>query len=104
MTLADVSLPVNLEWARAHCLAFTPQLAARLAELHALHGSSNLVLMPRTLTDGRLMLGADVLAEVMPGGLLRAMWQAADQSVLLPSVEVITRAEAIALLPADERR
>jgi hypothetical protein len=99
VTLADVSLPVDVEWARAHCLAFTTPLAGRLAELHAMHGSSNLVLVPRTLTDGRLVLGADVLTEVMPGGLLHAMWQAADQSVLLPSVEVITRAEAISLLP-----
>jgi hypothetical protein len=89
MTLADVTLPVALGWARAHALVFTAALAVRLAELHAIHGSSNLILIPRPLSDGRLMLSADVLTEVMPGGLLHAMWAAADQSILLPSVEVV---------------
>jgi hypothetical protein len=47
------------------------------------------------------MLCADVLTEVMPGGLLHAMWAAADQAVLLLSVEVIPWADAVALLPPD---
>lgn len=101
MTLSDVELPVSSEWARDHALVFSPALAQRLAELHAVHGSSNLVPMPRALTDGRLMLCADVLTEVMPGGLLHAMWAAADQAVLLPSVEVIAWADAVALLPPE---
>lgn len=99
MTLSDVTLPVSLEWGREHCLVFAPDLAARLAELHAEHGSSNLILMPRALTDGRLMLSADVLTEVMPGGLLHEMWEAADKSILLPAVEVVPIADALALLP-----
>jgi hypothetical protein len=53
------------------------------------------------LTDGRLMLCADILTEVMPGGLLHAMWQAADQATLLSSVEVIPWDDAVALLPPD---
>ena len=48
---------------------------------------------------GRLMLCGDILTEVMPGGLLADMWAAADKSVLLPSVEVIPWADAVALLP-----
>jgi hypothetical protein len=82
-------------------LVFTPKLAARLAELHAEHGTTNCVPMPRVLTDGRLMLCADVLTEVGPGGLLQGMWEAADQSVLLPAVEVIPWDEAVALLPVE---
>jgi hypothetical protein len=93
MTLAEVALPVSLEWSRGHCLLFSPELAARLSELHSEHGSSNLILMPTALTDGRLMLSADVLTEVAPGGLLHAMWAAADQEVLLPSVEVVPLAD-----------
>ena len=99
MTLAEVTLPVSLEWSRGHCLLFSPELAARLEELHSDHGSSNLILMPTALTDGRLILSADVLTEVLPGGLLHPMWAAADQEVLLPAVEVIPWADALALLP-----
>lgn len=99
MTLGNLTLPIPIEAARGYALVFTPQLAGRLAELHGLHGSPNCVPMPRTLTDGRLMLSADVLTEVEPGGLLHAMWAAADQSVLAQAVEVMPWAEAVALLP-----
>lgn len=101
MTLADLTLPISYADAQAWALVFTPQLAARLAELHGLHGSSNAVPMPRTLTDGRLMLAADVLTEIEPGGLLHAMWEAADKAVLMDAVEVLPWADAVALLPPD---
>lgn len=101
MTLADLTLPISDADAKGLSLVFTPQLAQRLAELHAEYGSPNCVPMPRVLTDGRLMLCADVLTEVGEGGLLHAMWQAADQSVLLPAVEVIPWHEAVALLPDE---
>ena len=101
MKLSDLTLPISYADAKALALVFTPQLAARLAELHGQHGSTNCVPVPRTLTDGRLMLCADVLTEIEPGGLLHAMWQAADQAVLGASVEVIPWADAVALLPAD---
>jgi len=101
VTLSDLTLPISLADARGLALVFTPQLAARLAELHGQHGSTNCVPMPRTLTDGRLMLCGDVLTEIAPGGLLHAMWAAADQQVLGASVEVMPWADAVALLPAD---
>jgi hypothetical protein len=101
MTLADITLPISDADAKQLALVFAPQLAARLAELHAQHGSTNCVPVPRVLTDGRLMLCADVLTEVMQGGLLHAMWAAADQAVLLPSVDVIPWVDAVALLPPD---
>jgi hypothetical protein len=101
MTLADIILPISDADAKQLALVFTPQLAGRLAQLHATHGSRNCVPVPRVLSDGRLMLCADVLTEVMPGGLLHAMWAAADQAVLLPSVDVIPWADAVAMLPPD---
>jgi hypothetical protein len=101
MTLSDLTLPISYADAKALALVFTPQLAGRLAQLHAEHGSPNCVPMPRVLTDGRLMLCGDILTEVMPGGLLAGMWAAADQQVLGASVEVIPWADAVALLPAD---
>jgi hypothetical protein len=101
MTLSDLTLPISYTDARGLALVFTPALAARLAELHAAHGSPNCVPVPRTLTDGRLMLCADVLTEIEPGGLLHAMWEAADQQVLGQAVEVMAWADAVALLPPD---
>jgi hypothetical protein len=101
MTLADLTLPISDADAKGYALVFSPALAQRLAELHAQYGSSNCVPMPRVLTDGRLMLCGDILTEVMPGGLLHAMWAAADQAVLLPSVEVIPWQDAVAMLPPD---
>ena len=99
MTLGDLTLPISYADARGLALVFTPQLAARLAELHAIHGSQNCVPVPRVLTDGRLLLSADVLTEIEPGGLLHAMWEAADKAVLNASVEVLPWTEAVALLP-----
>jgi hypothetical protein len=101
MTLADVALPVAYAWGRQHALLFTAQLAGRLAELHAQHGRPDCIAQPRLLTDGRLMLAADILTAIEPGGWLHAMWQAADKAILLPSVEVVPLAEALALLPAE---
>jgi hypothetical protein len=101
MKLSELTLPISYADARGLALVFTPALAGRLAQLHAEHGSPNCVPMPRTLTDGRLMLSADVLTEIAPGGLLHAMWAAADQQVLGASVEVIAWADAVALLPPD---
>lgn len=101
MTLAEITLPISYEDASGLALVFTPALAARLAELHAQYGSPNLIPMPRTLTDGRLMLCADVLTEIEPGGLLHAMWQAADKEIIGREVEVIPWAEAVAMLPPD---
>jgi hypothetical protein len=99
MTLGDLTLPISYADARQYALVFTPQLAGRLAELHGLHGSNKCRPVPRVLADGRLMLSADVLTEVGPGGLLHAMWEAADKAVLSQAVEVLPWAEAVALLP-----
>ena len=99
MTLADLELPIAYEVARNYALVFTPALAQRLAELHALHGRPDCVAEPVTLTDGRMMLGADLLTAIYPGGWLHGMWEAAYKAILLPSVELIPMADAVALLP-----
>ncbi len=101
MTLADVTFPITYEWGVAHALVFLPDLAQRLAELHAQYGRPDCVPLPRVLVDGRCMFTADILVAVEPGGPLHEMWQHADMSVLLPAVEVVPIAEAIALLPPD---
>jgi hypothetical protein len=101
MTLGDLTLPISYEDARQYALVFDVALAERLAEIHAEHGSNKCRPVPRQMTDGRLMLSADVLTEVMPGGLLHAMWEAADKEVLAQAVTVMPWADSVALLPAD---
>jgi hypothetical protein len=101
MTLGDLTLPISHSDASQWALVFDVPLAERLADIHAEHGSPNCVPVPRVMTDGRLMLSADVLTEVMPGGLLASMWEAADKEVLAQAVEVMPWADAVALLPAD---
>jgi hypothetical protein len=101
MTLADLALPISYTDAREYALVFDVTLAERLAEIHAEHGSNKCRPVPRVMTDGRLMLSADVLTEVGPGGLLEGMWNAADKAVLAQAVTVMPWADAVALLPAD---
>ena len=102
MLLRNLPLPITAVEARALALVFAPSLAARLGQLHAAYGNANCVPLPSPLIDGRLMLCADVLTEVSPGGLLAAMWSRADQSALGASVEVIAWDAAVAMLPAPE--
>jgi hypothetical protein len=104
MTLGDLTLPISYAVARGYALVFSPALAGRLAQLHALHGSPNCVPVPQVTTDGRLMLCADVLTEVEPGGLLHDMWQAADRELLGREVTVLPWADAVALLPPEPER
>lgn len=99
MTLEDLTLPITVEQARGYAMVFTDELAGRLAELHSQYGTTNCVPVPTRLRDGRLMLGADLLTECAPGGLLSGMWEAADKAILLPSVEVMPWADALALFP-----
>jgi hypothetical protein len=99
VTLADITLPITDAYGKSIALVFSPQLAARLAELHSQYGSDLAVPYPRVLTDGRLMLCGDILTMVEEGGFLQEMWSHADMEVLLPAVEVIPWADALALLP-----
>jgi hypothetical protein len=101
MTLGDLTLPISYAEASQYALLFTPQLAGRLAELHAQYGRPDCVPMPRTLVDGRLMLPATLLTAIEGDGWLAGMWAAADKEVLNASVEVLPWADAVALLPPD---
>lgn len=98
MILSELVLPISYEEARGLALVFTPELALRLAELHEKYGSSNCVPFPRMLSDGRLMLCADILTEVASGGLLYSMWEKANKTVLLANVQVVPMSEVLPLL------
>ena len=102
MTIADITLPITYEWGTQHALLFSPAIAARLAELHAEYGRPDCVPTPVALTDGRLMFTADILITIEHGGPLHKMWEHADKEVLLPAVEVVPIAVALALVPKPQ--
>ena len=101
MLLRDLVLPIPSEEARGLALVFSPALASRLGQLHEEYGSPNCVPVPARLIDGRLMLCADILTEVQPGGLLHAMWSHADHAVLVLAVDVVPMAEVLSMIPAS---
>jgi hypothetical protein len=101
MLLRDLPLPISYADAQGYALVFDVSLALRLAEIHAEFGSSNCVPVPRPLQDGRLMLAADILTEIGPGGLLESMWANCDQQVVMDSVEVMAAAEVAELFQPD---
>jgi hypothetical protein len=98
MTLADITLPVTYEWGVAHALVFDAALAQRLGEVQAEHGDPRHVPAPRTLTDGRYMLTADILTECVPGGMVYGGFSQLDAG-RFDEIAVVPLAEALALLP-----
>jgi hypothetical protein len=100
MTLADIALPVTYEWGVGHALLFDAALAQRLAEVQSQHGDPRHVTAPRTLTDGRFMLTADILTECLPGGLVYGGFSQLDAG-RFDEIEVVPLAQALALLPGE---
>jgi hypothetical protein len=100
MTLADITLPVSYEWGVAHALVFGVALAQRLAAVQGQHGDPRHVPAPRTLTDGRYMLTADILTECVPGGLVYGGFSRLDAG-RFSEIEVVPLANALALLPGE---
>jgi hypothetical protein len=100
MTLTDVTLPVTYEWGVAHALLFDVALAQRLAEVQGEHGDPRHVPAPRSLTDGRFMLTADILTECLPGGLVYGGFSQLDAG-RFDEIEVVPLADALAMLPGE---
>lgn len=102
MTLADlISQPVSYETARDLAIILTPDQAATLGAIQAQYGDPRHVAAPVPLTDGRLMLCADLLTETGPGGLY-AQGFAHLPAELFPQVAIIPMADAIALIPQPD--
>jgi len=97
MTILQL-LSESVDIQRQYALVFSTQLAAALHEKWEEFGSTNCVLEPVALTDGRLVLSADLLSEVIPGGLLHAMWLNSDKSIIAAETEVMPWADAVAML------
>ena len=102
MTLADlISQPVSYQTARNLAIVLTPDQAATLGAIQAQHGNPRHVAAPVPLVDGRLMLCADLLTEIGPGGLY-AQGFAHLPAELFAQVQILPMADTIALLPQPE--
>jgi hypothetical protein len=102
MTLADLIYhPVSYETAKELAIVLTPEQASTLGAIQQQYGNPQHVAAPVPLTDGRLMLCADLLTETGPGGLY-AQGFAHLPAELFPQVAVIPMADAIALIPQPE--
>jgi len=80
MTLAEVTMPVDLAWARSHALVFSAELANRLAEIQAEVADKRYRLEPNEIGDGTYWLCADLLTECVSGGFLYAAFSRLDSS------------------------
>lgn len=82
-------------------LILSPELNAALGEIQNGLGPRRHMAISVPLTDGNYMLRADLLTEIHPGGLYHAAFEAIPAE-LLPAVQVIPWADAVALLPQPE--
>lgn len=98
MTLADITLPVEVEWARAHALVFSPAFAQRIADVQQEVGDTRYHLEPMLLSDGRYMVGAANLLACVPGEFLHAAFSLLDASKF-DEIEVLPNSAVAALLP-----
>lgn len=89
--------PINF---KSYCLVFSPELAQILQSIQNEYGSKQHVPQPRLLTDGRYILGADLLTEVHPGGLYHDGWQHLPQD-RFSEVEVVPWNDVISLFPVE---
>lgn len=102
MTLANIiTQPVSYETAKELAIVLTADQAATLGAVQAQYGNPNHVAAPVPLTDGRLMLCADLLTETGPGGLY-AQGFAHLPAELFAQVAVIPMTDAIALIPQPD--
>jgi hypothetical protein len=102
MTLADlISQPVSYQSAKELAIILTPEQAATLESIQAQYGNPHHVASPVRLTDGRLMLCADLLTETGPGGLY-AQGFVHLPAEIFPQVQIIPMSEAIALIPQHQ--
>jgi hypothetical protein len=102
MTLADlITQPLSYETARDLAIILAHDQAATLGAIQAQYGNPRHVAAPVPLIDGRLMLCADLLTEIGPGGLYAQGFEHLPAE-LFPLVEVLPMAQVLPLLPQPE--
>lgn len=100
MTLQELMLS-DINVLRQWAIVFNASLAQALEDKWGEFGSTNCVLEPQILVDGRYMLSADVLSEVNPGGLLHEMWISSDLHAIISGTEIIPLEIAVTMLQSE---
>jgi hypothetical protein len=98
MTLSDLTLPMPYAECKDLALVYPYEVAVALYYVQTEHGDPRHVPAGRQLTDGRWMLHGDVLSEVGPGGILHGAFDYITPE-MMATVEVVSLADAVALLP-----
>jgi hypothetical protein len=102
MNLAELlATNPDLPSLRGLALVLSPALHDTLTAVQATLPERACVVQALPLTDGRWMLGADLLSEIGPGGLYHEGFGQLPPTAF-PAVEVIPMAEAVAQLPTPD--
>ena len=91
-------LPVSYDYGKQWAMAFSQELADRLAEVQA-ENPQQFVAKPVMLTDGRHMLCGDILSET--AGLYRVGFSKLDAG-RFNEIAILPLADAVALLPQPD--
>lgn len=98
MTLADYTLPVPYNECKDLALVYSHDIAVQWYQTQQEHGDPRHVATAQQLPDGRWWLGAHLLSEVYPGGILG--WAAefltpaiAEQIEVVPLADVLPQQE-----------
>lgn len=103
MTLADLlAHPVPPAELVGLALVFEADLRDRLEAVQAEFGNPRFTAHPAALADGRFMHQASILTECQPGGLYFAGFSRLDAN-RFNEIEVVSYADAVALLPVPPR-
>lgn len=103
MTLADlINQSVSYETARDLAIILTHEQAATLGDIQQQYGNPRHVAAPVPLTDGRLMLCADLLTEIKDGGLYAQGFSHLPTEIF-SQVEIIPMQKAIDLIPKHDQ-
>lgn len=98
MTLADIiTQPVSYEATKELAIILTQPQAAILSEIQEQYGNPKHIADPVLLTNGKLMLCADLLTEIGENGLYASGFSHLPQN-LFNEVEVVSMIEAVDLI------
>lgn len=102
MNLAELlATSPDLATLRGLALVLSPALHDTLTAVQATLPERACVVQALPLTDGRWMLGADLLSEIGPGGLYADGFGRLPAAAF-PTVEVLPMSEALALRPVED--
>jgi len=98
MLLSELTLPVPYADCKELAMVYPYEVAVLWYTIQQEHGDSRHVASGRQLTDGRWMLGGDLLSELYPGGIIGWACEYLTPEIMA-QIEVVPLSEVAALLP-----